>query len=252
MLIKAKKLNGYKLAGLDGEIGKVKDFYFDDRHWTIRYLVADTGTWLTANQVLISPYALNHVETFEKDISVNLTTKQIEKSPSLSSHKPVSRQFEDDYYGYYGWPTYWSGSSVWGNSTYLERDRNKWGQLSKGAKAWDRHLRSTYAVTGSHLQALDGEIGHVEDFIIDDENWTIRYLVVATKNWWPGKKVLVSPQWIERVSWEESKVFTNLSRQTIKESSEYSEETLLTRDYEIALHHHYDRKGYWIDELAEA
>ena len=252
MLIKAKTLNGYKLDGLDGEIGKVREFYFDDRHWTIRYLVADTGSWLATRKVLISPYALNSVIQSDKDISVNLTKKQIEKSPSLESHKPVSQQFEDDYYGYYGWPTYWSGSSVWGYSTHLERDRNKWGQLSKGAKAWDRHLRSTHAVTGYHLQALDGEIGHVEDFIIDDENWTIRYLVVVTKNWWPGKKVLVSPMWIERMSWDESKVFTNLSRQTIKESPEYTEESLLTRDYEIALHHHYDRKGYWIDELATA
>ena len=250
MLIKAKKLNGYKLDGLDGEIGKVKDFYFDDRHWTIRYLVADTGNWLVANQVLISPYALNAVEKFEKDISVNLTKAQIEKSPPLSSHKPVSLQFEEDYYGYYGWPSYWSGTSVWGDNPFIERDRNKWPKSSKPAKSWDRHLRSTHAVTGYHLQALDGEIGHVEDFIIDDENWTIRYLVVTTKNWWPGKKVLVSPLWIERMSWDDSKVFTNLSRQTIKESPEYSEESLLTRDYEIGMHHHYNRKGYWIDELA--
>ena len=252
MLIKAKTLNGFKLASLDGEIGKVKEFYFDDRHWTIRYLVAETGSWLASRIVMISPYALNSAIESEKDISVNLTKKQIEKSPSIDSHKPVSRQFENDYYGYYGWPTYWSGTSVWGDNPFIERDRNKWGQFVKGGKSWDSHLRSTHAVTGYHLQALDGEIGHVEDFIIDDENWTIRYLVVATKNWWPGKKVLVSPQWTERVSWDESKVFTNLSRQTIKESPEYSEESLLTRDYEIALHHHYDRKGYWIDELAEA
>ena len=252
MLIKAKTLNGYKLASLDGEIGKVKEFYFDDRHWTIRYLVAETGTWLASRKVLISPYALNSAIESEKDISVNLTKKQIEKSPSIDSHKPVSRQFENDYYGYYGWPTYWSGTSVWGDNPFIERDRNKWGQFVKGAKSWDSHLRSTHAVTGYHLQALDGEIGHVEDFIIDDENWTIRYLVVATKNWWPGKKVLVSPLWIERMSWDDSKVFTNLSRQTIKESPEYSEESLLTRDYEIALHHHYDRKGYWIDELVNS
>ena len=91
---------------------------------------------------------------------VNLTKKQIENSPSLDSHKPVSRQFEDDYYGYYGWPTYWSGSSVWGDYPYIERNRNKWGEFTKGAKEWDRHLRSTHEVTGYHLQALDGEIGH--------------------------------------------------------------------------------------------
>lgn len=250
MLIKAKTLNGYKLDSRDGEIGKVKDFYFDDQHWTIRYLVADTGSWLAAKQVLISPYALNHVMKDEKDISVNLTKAQIEKSPSLDSHKPVSRQFEDDYYGYYGWPTYWGGSSVWGDNPFLVRDSIKPTKSTKSTESRDHHLRSTQAVAGYHLQALDGEIGHIEDFVIDDENWTIRYLIVATKSWWPGKKVLVSPQWIERMSWDDSEVFTNLSCQTIKESPEYSEESLLTRDYETGLHQHYDRKGYWIDELA--
>ena len=110
-------------------------------------------------------------------------------------------------------------------------------------------MRSTRAVSGHHIQALDGEIGHVEDFIIDDETWAIRYLIVNTSNWWAGKKVLVSPQWIERVSWGERKVFINLSRETIKESPEYTEESLLTRDYEIGLHGHYNSKGYWVDEL---
>ena len=248
MLSKAKTLTGYKLDSLGGEIGKVKEFYFDDRHWTIRYLVADTGNWLTGGQVLISPYALNSVIKSEKHLSVDLTKKQIEDSPSLNTDKPVSRQFEDDYYGYYGWPTYWSGSSVWGDYPYIERDRNKWKQSTQGGKAWDRHLRSTHEVTGYHLQADDGEIGHVEDFIIDDETWAIRYLIVGTKNWWPGKKVLVSPQWIERVSWSESKVFINLSRGDIKQSPEYTEASLLTRDYETGLHRHYNRQGYWVDE----
>ena len=249
MLSKANTLKGYKLHSLDGDIGKVKEFYFDDRHWTIRYLVADTGNWLTGRQVLISPYALNGVIKSEKHLSVDLTKKQIENSPSLDSHKPVSRQFEDDYYGYYGWPTYWSGSSIWGDYPYIERNRNKWGEFTKGAKVSDRHLRSTHEVTGYHLQALDGEIGHIEDFIIDDETWAIRYLIINTGNWWPGKQVLVSPHWIERVRWSESKVFFDLSRDTIKESPEYTEESLITREYEIGLHRHYDRPGYWIDEL---
>ena len=252
MLSTAKTLKGYRLDSLDGEIGKVEEFYFDDRHWTIRYLVATTGYWLPGRQVLISPHALGAIgrDIYDAKISIDLTKKQIENSPSLDTHKPVSRQFEDDYYGYYGWPTYWSGSNAWGDYPYIQRYRNKWGEFSKAGKGWDRHLRSTTAVAGYHLQALDGEIGHIEDFVIDDETWAIRYLIVGTKNWWPGKKVLVSPQWIERVSWAESEVFINLSRDTIKESPEYTEESLLSRDYEIGLHHHYNRKGYWIDELA--
>ena len=252
MLSKIKTLNGYKLNSLDGEIGRVKEFYFDDRHWAIRYLVADTGTWLPGRRVLISPYALRDVNKTEKHLSLDLTKKQIEDSPALESHKPVSQQFEQDYYGYYGWPTYWSGEGMWGSHQYLERDRNKWHKSSAAGKAWDPHLRSTHEVTGYHVQALDGELGHVEDFVIDDQTWAIRYLVVATKNWWPGRKVLVSPLWIERVSWSESKVFINLSRESIQNSAEYTEESLITHDYEIGLHRHYNRKGYWIEELAAA
>ena len=250
MLNKAKTLKGYKLDSLDGEIGKVKEFYFDDQHWTIRYLVADTGNWLTGRQVLISPYALVAVNKEEQHIAIDLTKKQIEDSPSLDSDKPVSRQFEEAYYGYYGWPMYWGGPYMWGPYPYIVRDREKWRESAQGEKAWDPHLRSTHDVSGHHIQAADGEIGHVEDFIIDDETWAIRYLIIDTRNWWPGKKVLVSPQWIERVSWSESKVFVNLIRETIKQSPEYTEESLLTRDYETGLHRHYNRQGYWVDEPA--
>ena len=248
MLNKAKTLKGYKLDSLDGEIGKVKEFYFDDQHWVIRYLVADTGNWLPGRQVLISPYALVAVNKGEQHITVDLTKKQIEDSPSLNSDKPVSRQFEETYYGYYGWPMYWSGSYVWGSSPYLVRDRAKWEKSTQGEKGWDPHLRSTHDASGHHIQATDGEIGHVEDFIIDDVTWAIRYLIIDTKDWWPGKKVIVSPQWIERISWSESKVFVNLLRKTIKQSPEYTDESLLTRAYETGLHRHYNRQGYWVDE----
>jgi len=249
MLIKAKTLKGYKLDSFDGEIGKVKEFYFDDQHWVIRYLVADTGNWLTGRQVLISPHALVAVIKEKHHIEINLTKKQIEDSPSLNSDMPVSRQFEEAYYGYFEWPKYWGGPHMWGAYPHIVRDRKKCSESTQGEKAWDPHLRSTREVSGYHIQAADGEIGHVEDFIIDDETWAIRYLIIDTRNWWPGKNVLVSPQWIERVSWSESKVFINLYRETIKQSPEYTEETLLTRDFEAGLHRHYNRQGYWVDEL---
>ena len=250
MLNKLGSLKGYKLNALDGELGEVEEFYFDDQHWTIRYLVADTGTWLTGKQVLISPYAIGGVIHHGKILSIDLTKKQIQKSPSLDAHLPVSGQFEESYYGYYGWPMYWDGPYMWGSYPQLVRDRAKWTSPGTRAKSWERHLRSSREVAGYNIEALDGEVGHVEDFVVDDETWAIRYLIVATKNWWPGKKVLVSPQWIERVSWSESKVFINLSRETIKQSPEYSEEALLSRDYEASLYRHYNRKSYWIDDLA--
>jgi PRC-barrel domain len=249
MLIKAKTLVGYKLDSLDGEIGRVKDFYFDDMHWTIRYMVAETGDWLSSRQVLISPFALVGVNKEERNVSIDLVKKQIEKSPSLDNDKPVSRQFEQAYYGYYGYPTYWGGPFSWGPYPSPMRDREQWKESNQSKKGWDLHLRSTGDATGHHIQSLNGEIGHVEDFVIDDETWAIRYIIVDTHNWLPGKKVLVATQWIERVSWDERKVFVNLNRETIKESPDFTEESLLTRDYETRLYKHYDRKGYWVDEL---
>jgi hypothetical protein len=190
------------------------------------------------------------VSAKDHQIQINLTKKQIEDSPSLDNDKPVSRQFEQAYYGYHGWPTYWGGPSMWGPYPFIVRDPEKWRRLNQGGIAWDPHLRSTSGVNGHHLQALDGEIGHIADFIVDDGTWAIRYLIIDTHNWWPGKKVLISPQWIESVSWGERKVFVNLSRDAIKRSPEFTDESLLIRDYEIGLHRHYNRPGYWVDELA--
>jgi len=253
MLSKAKTLKGYSLQNTEAEtLGKVKEFYFDDRHWTIRYLVADTGNWLTGRQVLISPYALVAVNTDRENIVVDLTKKQIEDSPSLDNDRPVSRQREEDLHAYYGWSPYWSMGPYAGVGYPVPGSLSEMGGAGKGAAtkpAGDPTLRSMQQVRGYHIQGTDGEIGHVEDFIIDDKTWAIRYLIVNTSNWWTGKAVLVSPQWIERVSWTESKVFVNLSRETIKQSPEYTDESLLTRDYETRLHGHYNRKGYWIDEL---
>jgi uncharacterized protein YrrD len=262
MLNKVKTLEGYKLHSLEGEIGKVKDFYFDDQHWTIRYLIVDAGNWLIGRQVLISPHAVISLNRNDRDISVRLTKKQIEDSPPISDDKPVSRQFESHYNDYYGWTPYWGGPSIWGASPYsymsgdypnAVRDREREMETAREEEeSWDPHLRSTHAVSGYHIQAADGEIGHVSDFIIDDKSWTIRYMVVDTRNWWPGKKVLVSPKWIERVSWGDSKVTVSLSRENIKLAPEYTEQTLLTRDYEVRLHRHYNRPVYWPDgEVAE-
>jgi hypothetical protein len=244
MLYKAKAVEGYRLDGYDGSIGTVVEFYFDDRHWAIRYLIADTGDWLVDRKVLISPYALVDFNRSEQRIAINLTKKQIEESPLLNSDKPISQQFEQEYYGYYEWPMYWAGPFMWGAYPYIVRDDKSGAGASPDEKEWDPHLRSTHEVCGYHIQASDGELGHVEDFIIDDETWAIRYLVINTHNWWPGKKVLISPLWITRVSWSEAKVFVKLPREIIKQSPEYTDESLVTRDYERDLNLYYQRQGY--------
>jgi sporulation protein YlmC with PRC-barrel domain len=247
MLVGTKTLNGYKLRGVDGDIGTVKDFYFDDHHWTVRYLVVDTGDWLTNRLVLVSPHALTKVDKEQKVIVVNLTKKRIEDSPSWNTDKPVSRQFEKDYYGYYGWPAYWDGPFMWGPFYSPQPARDEKEQVNSGGKPWDSSLRSASAVRGYNIHAEDGEIGHIDDFVLDDRTWTIRYMIVDTRNWWPGKKVLVSTRWITRVSWEEMKIHVDLIRDTVKRSPEFTKESLLNRDYETALHGHYQRDGYWQD-----
>ncbi|MDA3874242.1 MAG: PRC-barrel domain-containing protein, partial [Kiritimatiellae bacterium] len=165
MLNNVLSFKGYKLDSHDGEIGKVKEFYFDDNHWAIRYLVADTGTWLTGRQVLISPHALTDVDIDQKHITVNLTKKEIEDSPSLDSDKPVSQQFEKNYYGYFGYPMYWSGPYMWGPSPYPGLALAQTKHSTPEENSWDVHLRSTHAVRGSHIESADGSIGYVDDFI---------------------------------------------------------------------------------------
>ena len=236
MLSKAKTLTGYSLQSLDGEIGKVKDFYFDDHYWTIRYLVADTGEWLIGRQVLISPHSLAGAYGSEGTIAVQLTKDQIEHSPSLNRDMPVSRQFEKEYSVFFGSPMYWG----------FPHDQGAHAQSGEpGKKHADPDLRSIHDVSGHHVEASDGEIGHVEDFLIDDETWAIRYLIVDTKDWLPGKRVLISPKWIERVSWSEKQVVVDLTREAIEQAPEYADDSPLTRDQETALHRHYDRPGYW-------
>jgi hypothetical protein len=255
MITNIKQIKGFKLGALDGDIGSVKDFYFDDESWTVRYLVADTGKWLPGRQVLISPFALQHVRMEDEIIDVSLTKKQIEDSPSIDTHKPVSRQYEIDYYQYYGWPHYWEGPALWGVAPTPAHFSPDGGvvepmPLSRERKG-DPHLRSAQEMMGYHIQARDGEVGHVEDFLIEDENWAIRYLVVDTKNWWPGKNVLVAPQWIQRVSWQESKVFVDLTRETIKSAPEFVRGESIDRVFEGRLYRHYNRPVYWAHETHE-
>jgi sporulation protein YlmC with PRC-barrel domain len=243
-----KDLKGNNIVATDGDIGKAADFYFDDKSWTIRYLVADTGNWLLGRKVLLSPIALGKADFSTGRINVTLTKKQVEESPSIDTDKPVSRQHEAYYHDYYGYPYYWSGPYLWGSMYYpglpVDDQQRVEERRAEREEAGDSHLRSAAHVTGYHIEASDGDIGHVEDFIIDDETWEIRYLVVDTRNWLPGKKVLIAPRWIDRVSWEDSKVYVSLSREAIKNAPEYNPDTL-NREYEEKLHVHYGQPKYW-------
>jgi hypothetical protein len=260
MLRNVNHLKGFAIRATDGEIGTVEQFYFDDESWAIRYLVVNTAGWLSGRLVLVSPIALRQTEWQSKRLDVALTKKQIEDSPSIDTHKPVSRQHEALYMGYYGYPYYWSGPYLWGRASYpagltVRKEAVTQAealQARAGKESADSHLRSTNEVIGYHIEAADGEIGHMADFIIDDETWAIRYLEVDTRNWWPGKKVLVSPQWIEQVSWPVSKIFVHLSRETIKNGPEYFESMPITREYENRLYSYYGRPAYWLQQSEQS
>jgi sporulation protein YlmC with PRC-barrel domain len=248
-----KNLKGYAIGATDGDIGKVDDLYFDDDCWTIRYLVAETARWLLNRKVLISPFALGEVDVSGERLKVTLTKKQVEESPGIDTDKPVSRKHEASYFDYYGYPYYWGGGYLGGGAMAYPRlppqlsaaalRRNEKAQEKREA-AYDSHLRSANKVTGYHIEAIDGDIGHIEDFIIDEKTWEIRYMVVDTQNWWPGRKVLVAPPWIGRVSWDESKVYVDLLQETIKNGPEYHPEAL-DRTYEEMLYNYYKRPKYW-------
>src|SRR5512133_2670330 len=254
MLRRANELMGFTLGAREGEIGRVKDFYFEDDSWTVRYLVVDTGKWLPLRSVLISPWAILGFNDREKVVEVSLTRDQVKACPSTEENAPVSRQYEREYYRYYGWPHYWQGPGLWGPSTEPVLPHHPGPELEETAaqpeQQSDPHLRSVSEVTGYHLEAQDGASGHVEDCVIADGDWVIQYLVIDTRNWWPGKKVLLPPQWAVRVDWEQSRVQALLGRVAIKQAPEYDPSVPITREYEARLFGYYNQQPYWERRLA--
>lgn len=238
-----KEISGYHLQAVDEDIGRCKDFLFDDRSWVLRYMVADTNAWLPGGRkVLISPISLGEPNWERRAFPVKLMRKDVEASPSLDEHKPVSREYEIEFFRYYGYGQYWSGGEPWGlypNPSPLADVQS----MDPGAGKTDvieGHLRSANEVAGYGIQARDGAIGHVEDFIVSDVDWTIVYLVIDTLNWLPGgRKVLIAPDWLSSVSWATNTVEINLSVQQIRESPEFDPDIFIDQEYENKLHRYY-------------
>lgn len=238
MLRSVKELRGYAIQAMDGRLGKVDGFFFDDLTWTVRYLVADTD-WLFDRLVLLSPVSLGQPDWKKHIFPVRLTKEQVEHSPPVIVDRPVSQQMEEKVVGYYGWPTYWTGATASVVADAIARTEKV--TLERG----NPHLRSTQKVIGYHIRATDGEIGHLEDFIVEDSSWIIRYLVVNTHNLLRGKSVLVSPAWVNRVSWVEREVYVDLAQETIKNSPEFDPAAPVNRAYELRLYDYYGRPRYW-------
>lgn len=250
MLRSLKDLENYKVSATDGDIGDVVNFLLDDELWTIRYLVVQTGgpLFLDGRQVLISPISFRQAEWSTHRFHLALTKDRVKDSPDVDVDKPISRQHEQHYFRYYGYPYYWGSSGLWGMGMHPALlAEGRWNEAPAGQSGapGDIHLRSAREVRGYHIQGSDGAIGHLEDFIVDDETWEVRYLVVDTSNWWFGKKVLVAPHWRSRVSWVEGKVHVDMSRQAIKDSPEWDAQAAVNREYEARLYDYYGRPVYW-------
>lgn len=261
MLHTMKTLKGYAIHATDGVIGKIRDLLFDDAEWTTRYLVVDTGGWLSGRQVLLSPHSVTAVDEENERVLVDLTKQQIEDSPPLTSDQPVSRQFEAAHSGYYHMPI----SPMFGippmNVGYRyqdmegEPDKNPSQQAAQEVRdeqhlreeERDPHLRSANEVGGYTLIADDGEVGTVSDFIIDDEQWALRYLIISTGSWWSGRQLLISPHWVSDIRWSDAKVFVHMLLLAIKKAPDYTGLEMVTRAYEVEVHRHYQRHGYWVD-----
>ena len=253
MLRSIQKLDGIRILAAYQEVGTVEEAYFDDEQWVVRYLVADTGGWLGGRRVLISPYAVQSIDWQNCALWVNLTRDQVEGSPGIDTDKPVSRQQEAEYHRHYGYPQYWPSATfwAWGAMPVISapdpriREEMETRRRADARRAGaDTHLRSSRAVNGYRIEASDDLIGHVADFLFDEETWAIRYLVVDTRNWLHGREVLVFPRWIRAVSWSERTLSVALTRQQIEQSPEYDPGHAPSSEYERALHRHYSRLHY--------
>ena len=271
MLRSMNDLEGYAIHATDGTIGHVKDFYFDDQAWVIRYLVVETGTWLASRKVLISPIAIGSPNWSERILPVALTKEQVKRSPDIDTEKPVSRQHEMRYLGYYGYPFYWGGAGLWGGGAYPNMMLPGYAGVASTPRAVqsaaessyaraeaarhqddDPHLHSCAVVMSYHIQASDGDIGHVHGLLVDEETWAIRYIIVSTSNWWLGHQVLIAPPWIQEVNWSEATVSVNLTRQAVKNAPPYESAAQLDRELEAGIYDgHYGFAGYWTTEAEQ-
>jgi hypothetical protein len=254
MLRTISTLKGLTVSAIDGDIGSVYDVYFDGLRWTVRYFVVDTGTWLSGRRVLISPMCV--AEVVGDRLNVGISKAKVEQSPSWDTEKPVSRQHEIAYSQYYDYPYYWTGPARWGLgwdpltgvAPVPRPDPVQEEIQARERETADPSLHGARDVLGYYVQAADDDVGHVEDFLVDDGTWAIRYMVVDTRNWLPGRKVVISPGWIKTVSWDNSRVYVDLSRAQVEAAPAYDPTVPMERAHEERLYAHYRRPTYWDEE----
>ncbi len=251
MLWNASNIVGYGIEASDGRIGGVDDFLIDERAWAVRWLVVNAGGWLTDRRVLLPPGALGEPDPAGEIFPVRLTRQQVKESPDIDLDAPVSRQHEIELARHYQLSPYWIAGydPVLGVVPPVPPLLHEAAGAKPGASEphGDPRLQSMATIVGSYVKAVDGEIGHVEELLLDSDDWAVRYIVVDTKNWWPGRQVLVAPSWIEGIDWGEGTVRVGRTRDEIKAAPEYDPARPVDRDYEARLHEHYGTPAYWRD-----
>lgn len=226
MLRSLKDMEGCTVQAEDGVMGKVVNLLLEEDRWVTRFLVVLTGAYLHGRKVLVSPSALHEGDGATHRFHLASTLDQIRTHPGDAPDKRLSR------------PPAFRGSAPG------EDPERRDSELP---------LRSAQVIRGFQVRGKEDSVGHVEDFILDDKTWEIRYLVVDTRNWWSGKMVLVSPQWASGINWEASTLYFSLDRAQIRTCPEWDPATGISRAYEERLHHHYRRPAYWLsgDSMAE-
>mgnify|MGYP003668173846 CR=1 FL=1 len=250
MRIPFSRLKNAAIEAADGLVGSIKDVLFDSHAWGVRYLVVDTGKWLPGRQVVLPPAVLEQTDWRSGNATTCLTRAQVKASPDVSVHQPISRQKEAELMSHYHVPFYWgpAGASLAGGGppAFPLETAVSVQPDSHATESGDPHLRSATEVLDYDIRATDESIGHVEDFVFDDDGWLVRYLVVDTRNWLPGRKVLVAIHWIQTISWQDASVTVGLTSDQIKQSPEFDPARWIDREYEERLHKHYGRSGYWM------
>ena len=253
MLRSFNHIRGHAIHASDGEIGTLQDLYFDDQSTLIRYFVVDTGNWLPGRRVLLAPAVVGGLDTTRRELVTGLTRRQVESSPGITTDKPVSRQEELALHRHYGWNPYWTVPPLagtlapyWGAAIPTTADPAE-DRLAEEVAARERtqsdpHLRSAREVEGYYVAATDGEIGHVEDFLIDDYAWAIHLLGIDTRNWLPGRKVVIAPGWLRSIDWPNRQIEVDLTREQIKASPEYDPAMTVDEAYLEPLRAHYGRR----------
>ena len=255
MIRSVKHLKRFDIVATDGSIGAVDDFYFDDERWAIRYIVVDTGKWLPGRRVLISPYSVIHLAWGEQQVRLSMTRDQVRNGPDIDTHQPVSRRHEAEYLKHYGYPYYWGHAGLWGaypapilpRAEIAKHEAAMSDVERRAAESGDSHLRSGMELTGYLIRAADGELGHVDDFLIDDGSWAVRYLVLNTGNWWFGRQVLAAPEWITAIDWISKTVDVDVTRAAIKAAPAYDRAEHVDHQWEAAYHARVRGRDAWLD-----